>query len=123
MPHKMSKESASTIAGLQSRVDELIGKSGAMELSITLSLLVIGLEEHKAVIKLNELQAFELQDFGTGGMFELYLKGRLEPLIIPVHDEDKWSMLKEFINKSLINISNAMNIQDIDESWKYKTDF
>ena len=80
-----------------------------MTLSIMLTIMVIGYEDHTIAIELIRLESWELIDKGLqkeGGIAEFYVKGRDKSIVFPVHKEKDWTDLKKFMNREVLNISS-----------------
>ena len=78
-----------------------------MTLSIMLTIMVIGYDDHSIAIELSRLEGWELIDKGIkdGGIAEFYLKGRDKSIVFPVHIAKDWKDLREFMNRQVLNIS------------------
>ena len=85
-----------------------------MTLSIMLTIMVIGYDDHTIAIELSRLEGWELVDKGLrnkGGIAEFYLKDRKETIVFPVHKDKDWKDLKDFMNKNVLNISKLTKKQ------------
>ena len=133
--HKMSKESANTLAGLQIRLDEaekilaMTSKKAdiikneyelneesevGMYFSIMLSLLVMKTEYSTSYIKLNEIQAIEMVDKSDGGIITITLKGdKTEQIVYAEDKSDKWIKAKEWMDSNVINLSGEISKKDL----------
>ena len=133
--HKMSKESANTLAGLQIRLEEaekilaMTSKKAdiikneyelneesevGMYFSIMLSLLVMKTEYSTSYIKLNEIQAIEMVDKSDGGIITITLKGdKTEQIVYAEDKSDKWIKAKEWMDSNVINLSDEISKKDL----------
>ena len=126
--HKLSKESAAFIAGLQSRINELEQsnkeydliqetnkeREDIMFLSVILGLLVINTDYSYSIVKMNEIQAIEMVDKGDGGIFTITLKGNKSEQI--VYSEDNtviWTATKKWIGENTVNLAKEISKTDI----------
>ena len=126
--HKLSKESATFIAGLQSRINELEGltneyklihetkkeREEGMFLSVMLTLLVINTEYSYSVVKINQIQAIEMVDKSDGGIMTITLKGnKAEQIVYSENNKDKWNAAKEWLEDNTFNLSSEISKQDV----------
>ena len=84
-------------------------------LGIIMTVLMINNGFQAAYINLNEIQALEVVDIDDdSGILTITLKGDKEAISFKCNDKEKWHQTREFLEKSIFDISRQMNRNDYD---------
>ena len=85
-------------------------------LSLFFAILVIDNEYQTAYVNIAEIQAIEVVDIShKSGVLTITLKGdKSEDLAFKCNDKEKWEQTKEFLTKSIYDISKIMSSNNLD---------
>ena len=86
-------------------------------LSLFFAILVVNNEYQSAYVNVSQIQAIEVVDIDSdaGGILTITLKGdKVEQLAFKCDNVEKWEQTKEFLVKSMYDISKIMSNKHLD---------
>ena len=85
-------------------------------LSLYFIFLVVTNDGQRAIIDVNHIQVIETVDIDdTSGILTITLEGnKSEQVAFKCNDKEKWHQTREFLEKSVFDISRQMNRNDYD---------